>query len=243
VTFVDCSTMKRVSMMLLVLLAMSVQAAKKNPKKKKNDGKKNAVQKYRPPTKDEIKDLVLFIASKVPGDNKCTWQGTKTGQGSVQLDTVHAADTQFFKHGKNVHQYQHLIGTSNKDGPRRSCIIWVGGNRNLFKLKRGGKIPIGPQSGAISKKFGQSPRMWRYSNRLKGWRLNHVAAHVEIQTRKKKNSVWVWESQGNWLIPTTRSSNSRAGKTCDENGINENEWETLNVGVTAIKLPHNGNSC
>jgi len=232
--------MKRVSMMLLVLLAMSVQAAK-TPKdhKKKKAAKKTALQKYRQPTTHEIKNLLLFIASKEPGDNKCTWKkGIKTGQGSVKLDTVHEADTQFFKHGKNM-RFQHLIGTSNKDGPRRSCIIWVGGNRNLFKLKKN-KVPIGPQSGAISKKFGQSPRMWRYSNTLSGWRLNHVAAHVEIQTRKKKKNSW--KSQGNWLIPTTRSSNSRAGKTCKK-GKNQNEWETLNVGVTAIKLPHDGNSC
>jgi len=236
--------MKRVSMMLLVLLAMSVQAAK-TPKdhKKKKAAKKTALQKYRQPTTYEIKNLLLFIASKEPGDNKCTWKGIKTGQGSVKLDTVHEADTQFFKHGKNM-RFQHLIGTSNKDGPRRSCIIWVGGNRNLFKLKKGGKIPRGPQSGAISKKLGKSPRMWRYSNTLSGWKLNHVAAHVEIQTRKKKNSGWVWESQGNWLIPTTRSSNSRAGKTC-KNGKNQNKWETLRdgVSVTAIKLPHDGNSC
>ena len=231
--------MKRVSMMLLVLLAMSVQAAK-TPKdhKKKKAAKKTALQKYRKPTTTEIKNLLLFIASKEPGDKKCTWKGIKTGQGKVKLDTVHVADTQFFKYGKNM-RFQHLIGTSNKDGPRRSCIIWVGGNRNLFNLKKG-KVPIGPQSGAISKKFGQSPRMWRYSNTLSGWRLNHVAAHVEIQTRKKKKNSW--KSQGNWLIPTTRSSNSRAGKTCKK-GKNQNEWETLNVGVTAIKLPHDGNSC
>jgi len=253
---VRSSTMKRVIMMLLVLLAMSVQAGidhkkkgatKKNLQKhkvheKKLQAKIKSVAVYKPPTPEEQKKIKQALKDKKAG-NKCVWKATNNakGEGEVELNTKNDAKTRLFEKHNMI--FQHLIGTSNNDGLGRSCIMWVGENLELFKLKDG-KIPIGPQEDAESKKFGQPPRMWRYSNTYKGWMPNHVAAHVEIQTRENGNGEW--ESQGNWLIPTSKSSNSRAGKKCDKTGKNLNDWETLRGGVesvTAIELPSKGNSC
>jgi len=166
-------------------------------------------------------------------------QCRKNGNNRVQLKGItrrsgrKVAETRLF--GTTNMQFQHLIGTAYSDPDYRPCIIWVGGNRNLFELVNKKYLPIGPQEDAIEIQYQQAPKMWRYSKTYSEWTPNHVAAHVEIQTRKKKNSKW--ETQGNWLIPTTVSSNSRAGKRC--------LWHTLRVGVTAIKLPPEAqeNSC
>ena len=128
----------------------------------------------------------------------------------------------------NVDRYSN----SSMGCPRRGALIrWS----SWFDVLKNGKLPIGPQEGAISIQYQQPPKMWRYSKSKSTWTPNHVAAHVKIQTKRTLNGGW--ESQGNWLIPTTRSSNSRAGK--------RRQWHTLRVGVTAIKLPPEaqGNSC
>ena len=181
------------------------------------------------------------------------WQGIpKTeveGKGTVQLNSGKSMDTLFlhpWTSDKNqAKRFKHLARrTSNKDKAARPCIPYVGNNLDLFDGPEGSEFEgsEGSQDGTVCKggtQKGETPKFMRVSLRQKKM-VNHAAAHVEIQLWKGKTSGEYeddtqWDTLGDWLIMTTKPSNSQALRK-QVGGSNPNEWRHLIVGATAIQL-------
>ena len=277
--------MKRVSMMLLVLLAMSVQAP--NAQKKRKTQRATPHGKAAPPYGKAYleKDKLLTVTyaadyvkkDKAKKENKCQWSGNLRGTGQLEgpkIANPNQRGTRFFEASK-IYRFQHLIGTSGDDGHERECIVWVGENSQLFEPKPGIRTSSSGYATRLAAKsawglgifkngpqLGASPKIWKWealpkdkkrkrgasSPKSKGfaWQMNFVAAHVEIQ--EKNGLTNKWTSLGSWLIPTTKSSNSRTSRKCKNSGKkrkNPNKWQHLRNGapVTAIKLKKDHSNC
>jgi len=242
VTFVDCSTMKRVSMMLLVLLAMSVQPvlAGKNKNQKTNQKKKNQKKTHLRYYREKGKLLTVKHAADIVNKDKakkkkmCQWSGNLRGTGKLRgPGMTDGRATRLFEPASKL-RFQHLIGTSNDDGHERKCIVWVGENSQLFEPKPGIRTSSsgyttrlaaksasgpeifkdGPQLGARSLAMQGTPKMWKWASSRKSNGFAWQMNYVAAHVEIQEMHGGVWTSLGSWLIPTTKSSNSQTSKKC-----------------------------